>query len=222
MTISFQSHCQTQKAEGFSADSKTALVFLCGLAVFAFLGMALEPTHDAAHPHHMNAMEDLEDVSPQDAVPDCLNPVLFAGHDPSSKNHARPVYEAYKVTGSHCALWFDLATPANKAQRAVHPDNWGALLLDALGSAVKPVLLFTGNSVAPIEYGLIAAAKARGIKTVTLVEFGPGNLRSTKAAPPASWPDNFLVTNPGDFKLKMMESIPKTMDFKLKNGGFRA
>ena len=165
---------------------KSALIFLGGLAVFAYLGMTLEPTHDAAHPHHMNAMEDTEDVSPQDAVPDCLNPVLFAGHDPSSKNHARPVYEAFKVKDSHCALWFDLASPQNKGHRAAHPEDWGSRLLDGLGSAVRPVLLFTGNSVTPIEYSLILAAKLRGIKTVALVEFGPGNLRSTKAAQPSS------------------------------------
>jgi hypothetical protein len=158
---------------------RSALAFLAGLAAFGLLGMTLQPTHDAAHPHHMDAMADIKDIAGIVAVPDCLNPVLFAGHDPSSKNHARPVYEAFQATGSRCALWFDLASPENKALLAAHPTDWGAQLLDGLGSSVEPTLLFTGNSVAPIEYALIGAAKARGIKTVTLVEFGPVCVGST-------------------------------------------
>ena len=175
---------------------RSAAIFLLGLAVLFLLG--LEPTHDFAHPHHMNAMADVEDVDVADhADSNCLNPVLFAGHDPSSKNHARPVFEAFKAAGSrgHCSLWFDLASPQQKAAIAAHPEDWGERLLAGLGDSTRPVLLFTGNSVAPIEYNLITAAKARGIETVTLVEFGPGNLRSTRAVTPKEWPDKFLVTN---------------------------
>lgn len=61
---------------------RSGLLFLLGLMVLAWLGMVLDPTHDAAHPHHMNVMEDVEDVITFTGVPDCLNPVLFAGHDP--------------------------------------------------------------------------------------------------------------------------------------------
>ena len=48
---------------------------------------------------------------------ECRNPVLFAGHDPNSKNEAWLVYEEFSAratlpnTPPHCALWFDLASP---------------------------------------------------------------------------------------------------------------
>ena len=175
----------------------------------------------------MNAMADVEDVDVEEynvdvadvaafSVPDCLNPVLFAGHDPSSKNHARPVFEAFKAAGGrgHCSLWFDLASPQQEAAIAAHPEDWGERLLAGLGDSARPVLLFTGNSVAPIEYNLIAAAKARGIQTVTLVEFGPGNLRSTRAVAPTQWPNKFLVTNRATQKelAEMTHSTPEEVE----------
>eukprot|EP01046_Picozoa_sp_COSAG06_P012632 COSAG06_NODE_747_length_12638_cov_3.671957_9_plen_452_part_00 len=195
---------------------RSALLFLLGLGGMGWLAMSMPARHDAAHPHHMNAMEDVEDVVGA-TTPDCLDPVLFAGHDPSSKNHARPVFEAFKAAGSggHCALWFDLASPHQKAAIAAHPTDWGARLLDGLGSSTKPLLLFTGNSVAPIEYNLITAAKARGIRTVTLVEFGPGNLRSTRAVTPKEWPHSFLVTNEATQKELAKMTHAKPEDVKL-------
>ena len=69
--------------------------------------------------------------------------------------------------------WFDLAEPQQKREIEAHPSDWGARLLDGLGAGTKPALVFTGNSVAPVEYSLIAAAKTRGVQTATLVEFGP-------------------------------------------------
>lgn len=126
-----------------------------------------------------------------------LYPLDTRGPCRSSKNHVRPVFEAFKASGSrgHCSLWFDLASPTQKQLINAHPEDWGERLLAGLGGSIHPALLFTGNSVAPIEYNLIAAAKVRGIKTVTLVEFGPGNLRSTRAVTPKEWPDKFLATN---------------------------
>jgi len=153
---------------------RSALVFLGAVAVFGWLSLRLPASHDAAHPHHFNVMEaDTEDIVEPHTAADCHAPIVFAGHDPSSKNHAKPIYEAVKAQGTHCVRWFDLAEPQQKREIEAHPSDWGARLLDGLGAGTKPALVFTGNSVAPVEYSLIAAAKTRGVQTATLVEFGP-------------------------------------------------
>ena len=164
---------------------RSALVFLGVVAVFGWLSLRLPASHDAAHPHHFNVMEaDTEDIVEPHTAADCHAPIVFAGHDPSSKNHAKPIYEAVKAQGTHCVRWFDLAEPQQKREIEAHPSDWGARLLDGLGAGTKPALVFTGNSVAPVEYSLIAAAKTRGVQTATLVEFGP--VSTTAASPNAT------------------------------------
>ena len=119
--------------------------------------------------------------------------VLFAAHDPSAKNHLRPLYKAFAAGSSplaqrYCTNWQDLALPGKLAA----PGH----LLSSLPKT--PTLVLVGNSVnaRKSEYALVAAARARGILAAQLVEFGPGGLRLPPDGPASSFgatPDHFLV-----------------------------
>ena len=122
---------------------------------------------------------DTEDIVEPHTAADCHAPIVFAGHDPSSKNHAKPIYEAVKAQGTHCVRWFDLAEPQQKREIEAHPSDWGARLLDGLGAGTKPALVFTGNSVTHSITKSVACSHNTG----TSLAMSPDNPPKTSTEP---------------------------------------
>mmetsp|Transcript_37859 Transcript_37859/g.106963 ORF Transcript_37859/g.106963 Transcript_37859/m.106963 type:complete len:222 (+) Transcript_37859:175-840(+) len=125
--------------------------------------------------------------------------VLFAGHDPGSLNHVRPIMGAARSQGMECFLlplrpaaesgkvWPEAGTEA----AVQHCEGLLQIVSDRIPELSACVM---GISTNQAELDMVRACKARGIPTAVLVDFMPGH-RLEARDPAAFFPALFMVTN---------------------------
>lgn len=119
--------------------------------------------------------------------------LLFAGHDPGSLNHVRPILELAQSQGREVML-----VELRPKDGAV----WGGLdeavrILDAIITSQGDSLIeacITGISTNKAELDLFQACNARHIFTAAVIDFAPGHRLQT-STPTTAFPALFLMTN---------------------------
>ena len=114
--------------------------------------------------------------------------LLFAGHDPGSKNHIQPIYSYASELGHRC-IYLDLAsdlllTEENAAQSYIRN--------------LIPSIFVGGTSLNQGEWALLRSCKGLGIPTILFVDLSAKS--KVDPIPIYEFPDKFMVTNPGCVK----------------------
>eukprot|EP00873_Tetraselmis_striata_P041102 jgi/Tetstr1/461366/TSEL_006491.t2 len=123
--------------------------------------------------------------------------LLFAGHDPGSVNHVRPLMRAAQAEGRQCDL-LDLRPPADSGRVWPPPGSEAALsqcreLLEPYkGQRLEACVM--GISTNSAELDLVAACRGMGVPTAILVDFFAGH-RLEGRDPGTGFPDVLMYTN---------------------------
>lgn len=114
--------------------------------------------------------------------------IAVAAHDPSAKNHTRPLF--HRAVEAGCpAVFIDLTEMKDQCV-----NEWPAQLIQRL----SPIqVLLCGCSTNGWEFELIARARAMGIRTAMVAELGMASVDCVRISylNAATAPDHVLVTN---------------------------
>jgi len=121
--------------------------------------------------------------------------LLFAGHDPGSLNHIRPIAELAQSQGREVQL-VELRPKEGIWAGVQEADRILDSILASQGDSLAPHIeaCITGISTNKAELDLFQACNARDIFTAAVIDFQPGHRLQTSSASSA-YPSLFLMTN---------------------------
>lgn len=114
--------------------------------------------------------------------------LLFAGHDPGSKNHIRPIFEHACQLG-HDATYIDLANNLELIQ-----ETHAKLYI----KNTMPNVFIGGSSLNQGEWALLRSCKQLAIPTTLYIDLSAKS--KIDPIPPCDFPDKFITTNSGCLK----------------------